>query len=93
MKMPLILLDGSPSPFETFAADEQRRLIVRCEDALRARQRELLYQRYERDQTFLAIATRFGVTEEAVIAMHGRALLRMRDRLAELGITRLSQIV
>jgi DNA-directed RNA polymerase specialized sigma subunit len=87
------LPDGGPSPFAVCVADEAAALLARCCAGMPVRHRQLLAWRYRDALTFGAIAGRWGVTEVAVHRMHGRLLVTLRARLAELRVTRLDEVI
>jgi DNA-directed RNA polymerase specialized sigma24 family protein len=82
-----------PSGFDAVANRERRELMKWMEADLPRSSRRLVRLRYRNDLTFPQIAIAMDRTVESVEAMHARALTKMRDKLAEANIHKLTELL
>jgi hypothetical protein len=77
----------APDPTPLVDADQLRPVIDEVLERLGERDRELVLLRFFRGSTFVDLAQRYGITEDAARFRLNRALERMRSLLAKNGIT------
>jgi DNA-directed RNA polymerase specialized sigma subunit len=85
--------DPSPDAFEQFSELQVAQLLAHLSGALTERQQSVIVLRYRDEQTFEEIALRLGIAHQAAQRLHERATLALRERLAEMRIFRVRDVI
>lgn len=80
------LADSRASAETLLAQKETADLLARAVSGLTREHRRILILRYQDDLTFSEIAQQLGVTEVSAHQMHSRALARLKQSCARLGL-------